>query len=100
MDQEHILKAKAKVQERRGFYIHLGIYGIIITGFFLVNWITLQENNWWALWIALGWGIGLTVDTFIIFTLGKLFDANWVNSKAEQIARKESDQAEDKDSNH
>src|SRR5471030_2790575 len=50
--------ALAHVRKLKGFYIHLGQYGIVIGLLTIVNLLT-SHHYFWVVWVALGWGIGV-----------------------------------------
>jgi hypothetical protein len=63
--------AKARVEERAGFFWHLASY-LVVNGFlFTIYLITnFQNNEWgypWFIWPLAGWGIGLILHAFGVF---------------------------------
>ena len=50
----------------RRFTIHLFAYVAVIVLLFIVN-MTATPNTWWFYWVALGWGIGLAANAWIVF---------------------------------
>lgn len=44
----------------RGFAIHAFVYVAFVALLFGVN-IAAGKHHWWAVWVALGWGVGVTV---------------------------------------
>jgi hypothetical protein len=48
--------ARQRVKARLGFYRHAFIYVVVITGLGLL---AFSQGKTWAVWPALGWGIGL-----------------------------------------
>ena len=59
--------AYRQVRKLKGFYIHLAQYAVIIPILFLINYLTgVHKHIWWAVFPALGWGIGLALHGFLI----------------------------------
>jgi transcriptional regulator with XRE-family HTH domain len=59
--------AYQQVRKLKGFYIHLAQYLLVIPLLFLINYLTGVHNRiWWAVFPALGWGIGVVVHGFLI----------------------------------
>jgi hypothetical protein len=54
------------VEEMQGFLQHLGAY-IIVVGMLLVLNLVTDPENWWFLWVAFFWGIGLAFHAFNLF---------------------------------
>jgi 2TM domain len=50
----------------RRFAVHLFTYVAVIALLFIVN-VTATPNTWWFYWVALGWGIGLAANAWIVF---------------------------------
>jgi hypothetical protein len=57
-EDEQYERARKRVQQLRGFYIHLLVYLIVNIGLFGLNMFTGRQYLWFV-WPALGWGIGL-----------------------------------------
>jgi transcriptional regulator with XRE-family HTH domain len=64
MTHEEFL-AYRQVRKLKGFYIHLTQYCIVIPFLFLINYLT-KPDKWWAIWPALGWGLGLALHGSLI----------------------------------
>ncbi|MDR2622331.1 MAG: 2TM domain-containing protein, partial [Dysgonamonadaceae bacterium] len=48
-------RAERRVDELRGFYVHLLIYCIVNTGLCLINYFSSPQHLWFF-WPLLGWG--------------------------------------------
>ena len=57
MDQKYE-KTKKRVEEIKGFYIHLIAFICVIIGLFIFNLVT-TPGEWWFYWLPLGWPIGI-----------------------------------------
>jgi hypothetical protein len=68
-DQERYERAKEKVEELKGFYIHLVAY--LIVNVFLVGGNLMDGNiNWGLLAVPFFWGIGLAAHAIDVYGLG------------------------------
>ena len=71
-------RAKKRVDELKGFYIHLLVY-VAVNAFILIN-IAMQSNEFWQwphFFTLFFWGIGLLVHAAIVFKYNPLFGKNW-----------------------
>ena len=86
MNEEEIKyqRAKKRVEELKGFYIHLFVYILVNLFLFLFNIITSPDSLWFY-WPLLGWSFGLVVHAFDVFASGRLFGAAWEERKIAEI---------------
>lgn len=56
-------------QQQLGFRIHAIVFVPAIIAAFVINYLT-GPNYWWALWVLLGWGIGLFCHWFFVLGPG------------------------------
>lgn len=77
-EQEKYKRAKKKIEELKGFYIHLVVY-IVINLFILVNIYLNTDDFWrWPHFVTLfGWGIGLAFHAAKAFNFNPIFGKNW-----------------------
>ena len=80
-------RAKKKVEEIRGFYIHLMVYLIFVPFFIWLNYRTTSFP--WALFPIVGWGIGLLCHGFEAFGYSPFFGKNWEQRKIRELMEKE-----------
>jgi 2TM domain len=86
-DQETYNRAKRRVAQIKGFYIHATVY-------VLVNAVLIGINLWtepgqiWFFWPLLGWGIGLAAHGFSVYGLGGFLGAEWEERKIQEIISK------------
>lgn len=59
-NQEAYLKAKERVEDRMGFYIHLTVYLLVNTFLTILN-LTFSRDYLWVIWPMIGWGSGLII---------------------------------------
>ncbi len=72
-----------QVREIKGFYSHLMTYALVITGLFILNYMTSPEYIW-AWWPALGWGIGILSHGLSAFETFNFFGADWEKKQVEK----------------
>jgi hypothetical protein len=86
-------RAQERVRAVRGFYIHLGVYLIVNTGIFLLNWVLRVVNgpsqNWFFYWVLLGWGIGVLINGFVVFGPDRFLGHEWEERKIREYMAKE-----------
>lgn len=83
-------RAKERVQEIKGVYIHIVIFFSANIGLMLVNLLTNREHLWFY-WPALGWGVGLLAHSFTVFVSGGWFGKEWEEKKMQSILKKMED---------
>ena len=67
-DQEAYERAKARVEARIGFIIHLAVYIAVNSLLIIINFSTSPEYLWFK-WPLIGWGIGLFFHALAVFSL-------------------------------
>jgi hypothetical protein len=82
MDEILYRQAKARVEERLGFYQHATIYVVVNLFLLGLNWFR-WPGHWWAIWSVLGWGIGLASHALHVFS------HRWGSSRKEDMIRRE-----------
>ena len=87
-DQERYERAKQKVAEIKGVYVHAVVYVLGNISLFLINILSTPEFLWFY-WPLLGWGIGLLAHAAIIFGLPGLFGPEWEERKIREIMEKD-----------
>ena len=64
------------VRDIKGFYTHLIIYIAVVGGLFALN-ITRSPNHLWAIWPAIGWGIGVLFHALNVYEVFNVFGVDW-----------------------
>ncbi|OEE66283.1 XRE family transcriptional regulator [Enterovibrio norvegicus FF-33] len=72
-----------QVREIKGFYSHLVSYVLVITGLFILNFMTSPDYIW-AWWPAMGWGIGIVSHGLSAFEVLNLFGPEWEKKQVEK----------------
>lgn len=86
-DKQAYKRARKRAEDVAGYWSHLTSYAIVIGVLVLINLIT-WGGYFWAIWPAMGWGIGLLFHT--VNTFGPVRDKEWQERKArEWVAREQ-----------
>jgi hypothetical protein len=86
MDEQAIYKeARKRVEEIRGFYLHLVSYLFVNAALVIINLLTSPEYLWF-IWPLIGWGIGLIVHAFTVY--GGFWGKDWEERKIKEIMEK------------
>ena len=89
VDRDEVLeRAKKRVEDTKGLYIHIGVYVIVNAALFAINMITSPDTLWFY-WPLLGWGVGLALHVFSFFTEGRLLGPEWEERKLHEILQEE-----------
>ncbi|HBO29725.1 MAG TPA: histidine kinase [Leeuwenhoekiella sp.] len=81
--------AKKHVEELKGFYINLSLYCIIIPGLALLNYYTTSFP--WAIFPALGWGLGVFFHGMEVFGWNPFLGKDWEDRKIRELMKKDQD---------
>ncbi len=76
-------RAIVYVRDIKGFYSHLIIYSIVVAALFGLNLIR-SPGHFWAIWPAIGWGIGLIFHGLNVFEVFNMFGADWEKRQIEK----------------
>ena len=77
--------ARKRVDDMRGFTVHLTMYLFVNGGLFLIDLFT--GDGWWFFWPMLGWGIGVIGHAVALFTQYGPMGPNWERRKIDQYVR-------------
>ena len=64
--QEVYQKAKARVEAKIGFYVHLGVYVVVNLLLLVIN-LTVSSQYYWAKWPLMGWGLAVALHALNVF---------------------------------
>jgi hypothetical protein len=64
-DDELRRRAKRRVNQKMGFYIHLSVYVLVNLGLAVIN--LAGGGKSWHLWPLAGWGLGLAIHGIVTF---------------------------------
>ena len=71
------------VQNLKAFYSHLITYVVVIILLFIINFIS-NPDYIWAVWPALGWGIGIISHGLRAFEVFDVFSPEWEKKQIEK----------------
>jgi hypothetical protein len=96
--------AHARARHLRAFYLHAGIYVVVMLFLVMVNAMTRDDaggymyrgymhhrdvGDWWVIWPALGWGVVVAIHGLVVALGGTdRFDV-WETRKVEELVRRE-----------
>jgi len=83
LNEEEALNVVEYVKELKGFYSHLMNYVVVISLLFVIN-VFAFPGYIWAVWPALGWGIGVLSHAASVFEWFSWFNADWEKKQIEK----------------
>jgi hypothetical protein len=86
-DPERYERARRRVRQIKGFYIHASIYVLINCLLAIINWGTSRGEVWFY-WPLFGWGIGLAAHAIAVFGLGGVWGPEWEERKIREMLEK------------
>ena len=87
-EEERYEAAKKRVEDIKGFYVHVLIYLSVNFLLFVIN-IMSSPGQYWFYWPLFGWGIGVLIHGLSVFVFEGLFGRQWEDKKIKQIMEKE-----------
>lgn len=84
---ERFERARARVEELRGFCTNLAAYVIVNLGLIAIDLAT--GGGTWFVWPLLGWGIGVGVHALKVFGAGQFLGADWEERKIRELMRED-----------
>ncbi|MCL2446485.1 MAG: 2TM domain-containing protein [Oscillospiraceae bacterium] len=72
-DEELMKQARANVQRKKEFKIHLAVYlavNAFLTGIFFVTSRHAFRAYFWPMWPMLGWGLGVAIHGAVVYLGG------------------------------
>ena len=85
--QQRYERARTRVKELKGFYIHAATFVLVNIGLFLIN--LLTGGSWWFFWPLIGWGIGLGAHAVNVFGIGSTLGQDWEERKTREFMDRE-----------
>lgn len=85
-EEKRYLRAKKKVKELKGFYIHLALY-ILNTPLIIVVNLMFSPQFHWFWFSVLGWGIAIGIHAFVVFS-DRLLGKDWEERKIKELMDK------------
>ena len=88
MSEEEIYeKAKKRVEDKRGFFVHFTVY-IVVNIMLALIWAFVTKGFPWFLIVIGGWGIGVLMHFLSVFVFEKKTDSRAVDRAVEKEAEK------------
>lgn len=91
-EQERYLRARARVHQLRGFYIHVGVFVVVNLYLLVINLVTNAQSLWFY-WPLLAWSVGLAVHALIVFGAGHAIGADWEQRKIREFMERDAQSA-------
>ncbi len=89
MSEEEIYrKARERVEEKKGFYIHFIIY-ILVNIMLIIIWVATGAGFPWFIFPLGGWGIGILFHFLVIFVFSRQtgWERRQVEKEVERLKR-------------
>jgi hypothetical protein len=80
-------RAKKRVEDLEGFYIHVLTFLVFVGGLALIDYLT--GGGWWFYWIAGFWGIALAMHAMAIFVFDGRFGKAWEERKIREYMERD-----------
>ncbi|TVZ51583.1 histidine kinase [Dokdonia sp. Hel_I_53] len=87
LEDKRYQRAKKKVEDLKGFYIHFTIYCIMVPVFIYLN--ARSTSFPWAVFPILGWGWGVVGHASETFGWNPIFDKKWEKRKIQKLMEDE-----------
>jgi hypothetical protein len=88
-EQELQRRARRRVNQKMGFYIHATVYVLVNLGLAAINF--ASGGKAWHLWPLAGWGLGLAIHGFVTFASlkGDGLRERMLDDEVERLRRKQ-----------
>lgn len=86
-EQQRYERARRRVKELKGFYIHAATFVLVNIGLFAINIFT--GGPMWFFWPLLGWGIGLGAHALNVFGISGSLGRDWEERKTREFMDRE-----------
>lgn len=84
-DDPRFVTAKKRVEDLKGFYIHLALFVAINLGLFVID--VASGGGWWFFWATIGWGIGVVAHGVALFFEHGRWVKRWEERKIDEYVR-------------
>jgi len=89
LEDQKYRKAKKKVKNIKGFYIHFGVFLLVNTIVFLVvNLIDGDLTVFWEYYPIAGWVIALAIHFYAVFGFNIVFGKDWEQKRIKDLMDK------------
>ncbi|MFI5271720.1 MAG: 2TM domain-containing protein [Ktedonobacterales bacterium] len=87
-DRERYQRARARVQQLRGLYIHAVVYVFVNLYLLAINLVTNAQSLWFY-WPLLSWGVVLAAHGFIVLGAGGNVVTGWEERKIREFMERD-----------
>ncbi len=78
--------ARKRVEDKKGFLVHLTIY-VVVNSVLIIIWLMTMPGRYpWFVWPLFGWGVGLVFHFLGVFFFDR--STNWERSEIEKEAKR------------
>lgn len=88
MEDNEYKRARKRVEDLKGFYIHISVFTIVNLTLFLINLLS-TPGTWWFYWITVFWGIGIIWHAFRVFIGDRFLGKEWEEKKIKEYMERE-----------
>jgi hypothetical protein len=88
MEDDEYKRARKRVEDLKGFYIHISVFAIVNLTLFFINLLS-TPGTWWFYWITVFWGIGIIWHAFGVFIGDRLLGKEWEEKKIKEYMERE-----------
>jgi hypothetical protein len=99
LDQDKLRRAKKRVEQLKGFYVHLAVY-VVVNAFILVNIYIASVRDgepfgkWGHFFTLIFWGIGLAFHGIKAFNFNPFFGRDWEERQIQKYIDKDKKEAD------
>jgi 2TM domain len=87
-DQDAYRRARRRVREIRGFYVHVAVFVTVNFLLHLINFVATPKV-YWAFWPLVGWGIGLLAHGLAAYRWMPFLGKDWEERKIRELMDKD-----------
>jgi hypothetical protein len=87
-DQDPYRRARRRVREIRGFYVHVAVFVAVNFLVHLINFVATPKV-YWAFWPLVGWGIGLLAHGLAAYRWMPFLGKDWEERKIRELMDKD-----------
>jgi 2TM domain len=87
-DQDAYRRARRRVREIRGFYLHVAVFVAVNILLHLINFVATPKV-YWAFWPLVGWGIGLLAHGLAAYRWMPFLGKDWEERKIRELMDKD-----------
>ena len=86
VDRAKFMRARARVEEITGFWVHFVVFVLVMTLLVVVN-AADSADGWWVQWPAVGWGIGIAAHAAAVYSRVPSMIGRWQHRKTREFMK-------------